>query len=124
MIIKAISIRQPWANWIAWIWKKIETRTWKTNYRGPLLIVASKKPDPNYDTPDFDTEPRGQAVAIVDLIDCRPMTWRDVGDAKCECYSGAYAWVLANVRRIKPFPVRGRQGLYDVELPEGINIAA
>ena len=38
--MKAISIQQPFAALIANEQKKLETRTWKTDYRGPLLICA------------------------------------------------------------------------------------
>jgi hypothetical protein len=40
--MKAISITQPWATLIAQGAKRIETRSWKTSYRGPLAIHASK----------------------------------------------------------------------------------
>lgn len=40
--MKALSIIQPWATWIANGHKSIECRTWKTPYRGRLLIVSSK----------------------------------------------------------------------------------
>ena len=43
--MKALSIKQPWAWAIACGHKTIETRTWSTTYRGPLLIAASKTPD-------------------------------------------------------------------------------
>ena len=39
--MKAISIKQPWASLIAHGIKDIENRTWKTNYRGKILIHAS-----------------------------------------------------------------------------------
>ena len=42
--MKAVSVKQPWASLIAEGNKTIETRTWPTNYRGDLLICASKKP--------------------------------------------------------------------------------
>ena len=42
MIIKGISLWEPWASLIATGAKKFETRCWHTNYRGPLLICASK----------------------------------------------------------------------------------
>jgi hypothetical protein len=59
-------------------------------------------------------------LAIVRLIDCRPMTKEDEKAACLRFYPRANSWVLADVRRIKPFPVRGRVGLFDVQLPEGI----
>jgi len=39
--MKALSVKQPWANKIASGEKTIEVRTWYTHYRGPLLIVLS-----------------------------------------------------------------------------------
>lgn len=86
--------------------KTIETRKWRTDYRGPLLIVSSKVPR---------IEPAGSALAVVKLIDCRPMTRADEGEACCECYPNAYSWVLTNITRIKPFSVKGQLGLFDVD---------
>lgn len=40
--MKAVSLLQPWASLVAVGAKKIETRSWGTNYRGPLAIHASK----------------------------------------------------------------------------------
>ncbi len=106
--MKALSIKQPWANLIASGEKTIETRTWSTDYRGPLLIVSSKLPN---------IPPAGYALAIVDLVDCRVMYRRDEQAACCKLYPGAYAWILCNVRRIELFRVRGQQGLYEVNVP-------
>lgn len=41
--MKVISLRQPWALLVVLGHKKIETRSWKTTYRGDLLIHASQK---------------------------------------------------------------------------------
>jgi hypothetical protein len=41
-IMKALSIRPPWAWAILHLGKTIENRTWKTRYRGPILLHASK----------------------------------------------------------------------------------
>ncbi|GGI97786.1 ASCH domain-containing protein [Paenibacillus hunanensis] len=38
--MKAITIRQPWATLIMLREKHFETRSWKTNYRGPIAIHA------------------------------------------------------------------------------------
>ena len=37
----ALSLWQPWAYLVVTGAKKIETRTWKTNYRGPIAIHAA-----------------------------------------------------------------------------------
>lgn len=106
--MKALSVKQPWANAIATGEKTIETRTWMTDYRGPLLIVSSKTPP---------IEPAGKALCVVDLVDCRP--FEACGDelaALCNWYPDACSWVLDNLRPLKyPFPVRGQLGLYDVD---------
>ncbi len=41
--MKVLSIIEPWATLIKEKKKYIETRTWKTSYRGELYIHASKK---------------------------------------------------------------------------------
>lgn len=104
-ILRALSVKQPWANLIASGEKTIETRTWTTDYRGPLLIVSSKSPP---------IQPAGCAVAIATLVDCRPMTAADEGATKCPLYPGASAWVLRDIRRVRPFKVRGSLGIYRV----------
>jgi len=108
MSIVALAVRQPWANLIASGKKTIETRRWRTVHRGPLLVCSSVQPR---------IAPAGCAVAIVNLIDCRPMTAADEPLACCPVYPGAWAWVLAEIRPIKPFRVRGQQRLFRVTLP-------
>lgn len=41
--MKAISLWQPWASLVVLGEKKIETRSWDTAYRGPLLIHAAQR---------------------------------------------------------------------------------
>jgi hypothetical protein len=41
--MKAISLLQPWATLVALGAKRIETRSWSTDYRGPLAIHASSR---------------------------------------------------------------------------------
>lgn len=41
--MKVLSIKEPFATLIANGLKKIETRSWKTNYRGEIFIHASGK---------------------------------------------------------------------------------
>ena len=106
-MLKALSIRQPWASEVARGRKTIETRTWRTPHRGPLLIVSSRRPR---------IEPAGCALAVVDLVECRPMRGGDEQDAMCELYPRAISWVFENVRPVEPFPVRGALGVYETGL--------
>lgn len=106
-MMKALSVKQPWANMIASGEKTIETRTWATPYRGELIIVSSKQPK---------IAPAGYALAIATLIDCRVMTRSDERSACCRIYPKAHAWILSNIRRIKPVPLKGSLGIYDCPL--------
>jgi hypothetical protein len=106
--MKALSVKQPWANMIAQGEKTIETRTWATDYRGDILIVSARLPD---------IPPAGCAVAVATLVDCRPMSVLDEPAACCRKHPGAYAWMLENVRRIKnPFPVQGQLRLFEADV--------
>lgn len=106
--MKALSVRQPAANKIAAGEKTIELRTWATNYRGPILIVSSKKPK---------IEPAGCALAIVDIVDCQLMRQEHIAASCCsQLYPECFSWILANVRRIRPFALRGSLGLYEINL--------
>jgi hypothetical protein len=40
--MKALTLTQPWATLVAIGAKRIETRSWRTAYRGPLAIHAAK----------------------------------------------------------------------------------
>ncbi len=72
---------------------------------------------------------RGAAVAITDLTDCLPAENLELDPYGLERHfgdfsPGRYAWKLENVRAIEPFPVKGRQGLFEVELPPQIEVIA
>lgn len=114
--MKALSLKQPWANWIVQGRKTIETRTWSTPYRGPLLICSSKSVDLAAlyrmgGCPD----PKGVALATCRLVNVRPMEAKDEGAAMCACEIGRFAWDLIDIRPIeKPFPVRGQLGIFEV----------
>ena len=106
--MKAISIKEPWASLIRNGEKTIETRVWKTDYRGKLLLCCSKNPKSGIS---------GMAFAIADLVGCREMIEDDEPDAMCEIYPRANSWFLKNVTPIKPFPVKGQLRLFEVEYP-------
>lgn len=128
--MKALSIKEPYASFIIRSDKTIETRTYATAYRGPLLIVTTKKPFDNWLfmidelrkrgwlKKDFEELlPLGHAVAVVDLVNCRPMEPNRAEEREaCVSWKATlFAWELEKVRLIKPFRVRGQQGLYNVD---------
>jgi len=103
-------------------------RTWKTDYRGPLLICASSSPRNQV----FSTEkgdfllPPGVMVCIVNLHNIRPMKWADEDRAMCEYQDGAYAWEVGVMEHVMPKPIKGKLHVFDVEdeLVTPLDIAA
>ncbi|MCL2557473.1 MAG: ASCH domain-containing protein [Treponema sp.] len=41
MLVKTLSVQQPYASMICYGVKAVENRSWKTDYRGRILIHAS-----------------------------------------------------------------------------------
>ena len=107
--MKALSIKEPWASLIISGKKNIETRTWKTKYRGPVLLYVSKNPK---------SDISGKAFATAEIIDCLEMVKDDERFACCEMYPKANSWFLDNIKPIKPFEVKGQLGLFEIEYRE------
>ncbi len=145
MTIKALSLWEPWASLMATGAKTIETRSWSTSYRGPLLICASQRRNKTQlndllEDPDFQNGlaglcPRwpvtfndlnfGHAVAVVDLSNVVPtssMVLAQDEEAFGDFSNNRFGWCTRNLRRIKPFPIKGKQGLFDVDLPRGVEL--
>ncbi len=107
--IKGLVVRQPWASLIATGRKTLEIRSWRTRHRGEILIVAGMTAGPA-----AGDLPRGVAVAIVRVSDCRPFTPADTTAAGVAWQPGLWAWVLGDVRPTPPIPVRGQPGLFAI----------
>ena len=111
--MKAMSVRQPWASLIAYGVKTIEVRSWRTDFRGKLLICASGRDVVEEGVLFY----AGYALCTVDLVDIKPLTNRDLKKA---CMGELpeepqWAWVLKNAAEITPFPVKGKLHLYEVD---------
>ena len=137
MIIKAISLYEPWATAMRLRLKRNETRPRSTNYRGWLAIQSAKKVfDSSIYNPQWvsyvqavmSTQlfPYGMITCIVQLDSCIP-TRQYVVEAldKHERQWGDYGperYVLETSRLIvlpSPVPCRGRNTmLFDWELPK------
>lgn len=121
--MKAITIKQPFASMIAAGIKEYEFRTWKTKYRGALLIHAGKGVDKKAmkKFEDYGLEyPSGCIIARVNLTDCIKVDdeFREVLHKKNpSVYSSivkhteweGYAFKLEDVEKIEPVSVNGRR---------------
>lgn len=133
--MKALTIWQPYASLIPKGLKHYETRSFKTNYRGPLLIHSGHKSmrwilkHSNEEALDvaieiFGTEelmnlPAGCAICIVDLVDCIEMTPEFIAAqsptelAVGDWQPGRYAWKMENPRAVDPVKLIGKLGFWD-----------
>ncbi len=131
--MKVLSLTEPFATLIKEKKKLIETRSWKTNYRGELYIHASMtKPAKN----DLENEELmslienkkmnfGHIICKCILVDCVYMTEEYINDMKennyqeyiCGEYSvGRYAWILEEVELLdKPIFAKGHLGVWNYE---------
>ena len=129
--MKALTLYQPWATLVAIGEKKIETRSWSTNDRGPLAIHAGKHmPE---DALDLCLEepfklhllghrmPRGFVVATCELVDVERIYADSYIPGKPEFMFGDYTigrymWKLEHVKILPgPIPAKGAMGLWEWE---------
>ena len=128
--MKVISIIEPWASLIKEKVKYIETRSWKTNYRGKIYIHASLKKVSKKDErinnlisllKDKDFK-YGHIIAEAILVDCIYMDEEFLLKIKennqeyiCGEYTlGRYAWVLKDIKELEnPIPAKGNLGIWN-----------
>lgn len=92
--MKALSVKQPFAEAIARGTKTREFRSRPIAYRGPIIIVASK-------SPKLGSLPTGVTVCTVEIV-------------ACEGSGSRFSWVLRNPARVDPVAVRGNAWIYTV----------
>ena len=132
-MMKVLSIKEPYATLIKNKKKYIETRSWKTNYRGELYIHASvseigedvKNRKDLMELVSDDEMGYGNILCKCELIDCIYMTEEYINYIKkneyeqyiCGHYEvGRYAWVLKNIEPLKfPIQVKGRLGIWSYD---------
>jgi ASCH domain-containing protein len=121
-VIKALTIRQPWAELILRGRKPYELRSWRTHYRGPLVIHAAAKIDAE-DARHFGLNPEkliaGAFVGVVILADVRPYSREDARLLKKRragfgWFPHNFSWVVKRPRRITPIKAKGQLSLFKV----------
>jgi len=115
--MKALTVRQPYAEAIAAGDKTIEVRSRPTKHRGALAIHAAKSIASGYSREECEGLPLGSVVCVVEVIDCRPLSRADLGKARVSegfRTQGKFAWVLESPRRVVPFATRGQLNLWNL----------
>lgn len=128
--MKVLSLKEPFATLIATQKKKIETRSWKTNYRGELYIHASitkykllEKEKEMFQFYQEEMLKPGYILCKCQLIDCIYMTEEYIEDIKCNhpqeylCGNyevGRYAWILDSIELLEhPIMAKGKLGIWN-----------
>jgi activating signal cointegrator 1 len=135
--MKALSFTQPWATLVVTGEKKIETRSWKTNYRGVIAIHAAKG-FPRWAKDLIFEDFFKESLAAHHYLESRQLpTGAIIGFARITaCYSTAYfrtstemtskekafgdygesrwGWLLENPQIIKPIECKGALGIWEV----------
>jgi hypothetical protein len=122
-MMRALSIRQPWAWLIVHGGKDIENRGWQTRYRGPLLVHAAMgMTKSQYDDARVFTEVvtggsvkvpppallmRGGIIGRVEVVDC-------VAASESAWFMGEFGLVLSNPEPLPFQPYKGSLGLFKV----------
>ncbi|RFU68574.1 ASCH domain-containing protein [Bacillus sp. V59.32b] len=141
--MKVLSMIQPWASLFVLGEAKYETRSWKTNYRGPLAIHTSKKIDKAVSSHiaiqsllgkhGYTNEnlPNGMIIAVCNLEKCLRVTennetWAVLEDGRIVSGNdyflgdfpvGGYAWEVTDMQMLDEFiPAKGKLGLWEYVL--------
>jgi len=125
--MKVITLKQPWATLIAEGYKKYEFRSWKTNYRGEILIHAGKGIDKSSMErfKGLNLEyPTSKIVAKVNIIDCILLDDKLQQEILKEnelvygtsVSKEGYAWKLDNVIKINSDKnINGKLSIWEID---------
>ena len=130
MKIKVLSLTEPYATLIKENKKKVETRSWKTNYRGDLYIHASltkTKINPELlSLVDKNNLNYGYIICKCRLEDCIYMTKEYIAKMQSENYQeyicgeykeGRYAWILDNIEPLETrVKTKGQLSIWNYEI--------
>lgn len=129
--LKVLTLRQPWATLMAEGIKKYEFRSWKTTYRGKVLIHAGtgidKEDMKKYKYLGLEF-PSRRIIAIVEIEDCLELDEQLNKKIIAEndiAYGNkvrtGYAWKLKNIKKIDyNKEVKGQLGLWNIDFDKEI----
>lgn len=127
--MKVITIKQPFATLIAKGYKEYEFRTWRTKYRGSILIHAGKGVDKKamekFKHLNLDY-PTGCIIAKAKLVDCiyvDKMIIKKLKEEDSLVYENiikhpewnGFGFKLEDIVEVKPIPINGKLSLWDYE---------
>lgn len=125
--MKALTIKEPWASLIIEGYKKYEFRSWKTKYRGKILVHAGLSVEKDmlkrFKDYKIDVKP-GYILGEVTITDCILVDEKfnkELREIDPIVYGRSnhvenYAWKIENVIKYdEPIPCKGKLGLWNYE---------
>lgn len=126
--MKVLTVREPWASLIVNGHKKYEFRSWKTNYRGKILIHSGlnieKEMLDRFKDYNLDCV-RGGIIGECELVDCILVDdefnkkLRDIDPVVYgrSNHTETYAWKLDNIKKYdKVIYTKGKLGLWNYDM--------
>ena len=122
--MKCLTIKQPWASLIVNGYKRYEFRSWKTKYRGKILIHAGmsleKECVDRFKKYNLDYI-KGAIIGEAEIVDCILVDACFDDNLRKEndiVYSsdhvGLYAWKLDNIKKYdEPIYIKGKLSLWE-----------
>lgn len=123
--MKALTIKEPWASLIIEKYKKYEFRSWKTKYRGKILIHAGLSVEKNmmqrFKDYDISIKP-GYIIGEATLTDCILVDENFNKELRAidpivygrSNHAETYAWKLEDIVKYeKPISCKGKLGLWN-----------
>ena len=120
--MKALSLKQPFAELILQGRKRIELRKWNTRFRGEFLIHASKNPDKKaMEEFGFKRLPFGCVVGKATLVNVKKYNdekehRKDKNLHLASSYWGSYGFILEDVKKVKEIPCKGKLGFWEFDM--------
>ena len=125
--MKVLTVKEPWASLIINGYKKHEFRSWKTKYRGKILIHAGMtlEKDEAKRFEEYNLEYyKGAIIGEATITDCILVDTKfneDLRKINPLVYAKSnhvetYAWKLENIKKYdKPIYIKGKLGLWNYE---------
>ena len=132
--MKVLTLKQPYASLVCEGIKEFEFRTWKTNYRGEILIHAGygvdKEAIEKYK--DYNLEyDKGCIICKATIEDCLLVDdslRKILKEKNSYVYSNAinnkdkktYAFVLKDIKKINPIEAKGKLGFWEYDIGDDL----
>lgn len=129
-----ITLKQPWATWVLWGWKIVETRvhnrfaklathrigihagkTWDDRAMAAAAPYLSRE---QIDRTVLHDHARGALLCTVFVLGSRPTADCDASGGLIECRTERFGLWLQNIEPFNPpIPMRGHQGIWKARYP-------